>query len=54
MLCLAIGEQGNEGGIKMIEMLVGIAIFVVGVFFGAGLYGAGMKAGEENGERTNS
>ena len=34
----------------MIEMLVGVGIFVVGVLLGASLYGAGMKAGEENGK----
>lgn len=34
----------------MLEMIVGIAIFVVGVFFGAGLYGAGIKAGEKDGK----
>ena len=38
----------------MLEMICGVVIFVVGVFFGAGLYGAGIKAGEKNGERTNS
>ena len=38
----------------MIEMISGVAIFVVGVLFGAGLYGAGMKAGEKNGTGTNS
>lgn len=38
----------------MLEMIIGIGIFVVGVFVGAGLYGAGMKAGEENAkERIN-
>ena len=50
--CSAIGKQSYEGGIKMLEMICGVVIFVVGVFFGAGLYGAGIKAGEKNG--TNS
>lgn len=36
----------------MIEMLVGVGIFIVGVLFGASLYGAGMKAGEENGTQS--
>lgn len=36
----------------MLEMICGVVIFVVGVFIGAGLYGAGIKAGEKNG--TNS
>lgn len=34
----------------MVEMLVGVGIFIVGVLFGGALYGAGMKAGEENGK----
>lgn len=50
--CSAIGEQSYEGGIKMLEMICGVVIFVAGVFFGAGLYAAGIKAGEKNG--TNS
>lgn len=32
------------------EMIIGVGIFILGVFVGAGLYGAGMKAGEENGK----
>ena len=36
----------------MIEMLVGVGIFVVGIIFGASLYGAGIKAGEENGAQS--
>lgn len=38
----------------MLEMICGMAIFLVGVFFGAGLYGAGMKAGEKHGTEINS
>lgn len=30
------------------EMIIGVGIFILGVFVGAGLYGAGMKAGGEN------
>lgn len=33
----------------MLEMICGVVVFVAGVFFGAGLYGAGMKAGEKRG-----
>ncbi len=33
----------------MIEMIVGVGIFIVGCFFGAALYGAGMKKGDEDG-----
>ena len=36
----------------MLEMICGVGIFVAGLFFGAVLYAAGMKAGEQNG--TNS
>lgn len=28
------------------EMIIGAAILLVGIFIGAGLYGAGIKAGE--------
>ena len=34
----------------MLEMIIGVAIFVVGTFFGAILYAAGIKAGESNGK----
>lgn len=34
----------------MLEMIIGVAIFVVGTFFGAVLYGCGVKAGESNGK----
>lgn len=36
----------------VVEMLVGVGIFIVGVLFGASLYGAGIKAGEENGTQS--
>lgn len=34
----------------MLNMVMGAVIFVVGVIIGAGLYGAGIKAGEKNGK----
>lgn len=34
----------------MLSMVMGVVIFIVGVFFGAGLYAAGIKAGEKNGK----
>lgn len=37
----------------MLEMIVGVTIFVVGIFFGASLYGAGIKAGEKKCQDTN-
>ena len=36
----------------MIEVLAGIGVFMLGMFFGAVLYGAGVKAGEENGTKS--
>lgn len=34
----------------MLEMILGVVIFVAGTFFGAVLYGCGIKAGESNGK----
>ncbi len=31
----------------MAEMIAGVVIFVFGMFIGAGLYGAGMKANDK-------
>lgn len=31
----------------MLEMITGVVIFIIGMFFGAGLYSAGMKAGDK-------
>ena len=31
----------------MIEMITGVAIFILGMFIGAGLYGAGMRANDK-------
>ena len=50
LFCSTLGDQSYEGVINMLEMICGVGIFVVGVFFGAGLYGAGIKAGEKNGK----
>lgn len=38
----------------MLNMVIGAVIFCVGVIIGAGLYGAGMKAGEKNDTGINS
>lgn len=34
----------------MLNMAMGAVIFCVGIIIGAGLYGAGIKAGEKNGK----
>ena len=31
----------------MVEMITGVAIFFLGMFIGAGLYGAGMRANDK-------
>lgn len=31
----------------MVEMITGVAIFILGMFIGAGLYGAGMRANDK-------